>query len=331
MTKVLLVEDSDVNRELLVRRLSRRGYEVDEASDGLDCIDIALASKPDVILMDMGLPGLDGWQAAQRLREAKFEAPNIALTAHAMAEDRERALSAGCSDYLTKPVNFTDLVESIERFAEKTSHSIKKTHQAVEKRPPEGPCASVLSSALLRSHAHSLRNYLSTFTTAAALLEEDGNNPQTQKSVTELIQLGVKDLTTLATNWSERAQSVMAPQTQKLLSKELVESLSEQLSCPVVLTKESHGGTVSLDLRALLAAVAELGALTPSTEIQITEGECEDQFAEITVHVGAKPKYDRIDLDPMSALLAQLRATCVLKEDSFELVFPAAAAKSGGK
>ena len=116
MAKLLLVEDNEENRDMLSRRLTRRGYEVCIAVDGEQAISQALAEKPDLILLDMNLPILDGWQAAERLKTSPETRaiPIIALTAHAMSGDRERALAAGCDDYDTKPIELTRLLAKIE-------------------------------------------------------------------------------------------------------------------------------------------------------------------------------------------------------------------------
>jgi CheY-like chemotaxis protein len=116
MTKVLLVEDSEDSREGLARRLQRRGYEVVLACDGRQGLEAARAEAPDLILMDMSLPVLDGWEATRQLKAAPETRgiPVIALTAHAMAGDRETALEAGCDDYHTKPVDLARLLNQIE-------------------------------------------------------------------------------------------------------------------------------------------------------------------------------------------------------------------------
>ncbi len=118
MAKILLVEDNELNRDMLSRRLARRGYEVLLASDGEQGLAIALAERPAVILMDMSLPKVDGWEATRRLKadDATRAIPVIALTAHAMRGDREKAMDAGCDDYDTKPVDFDRLVGKIDRF-----------------------------------------------------------------------------------------------------------------------------------------------------------------------------------------------------------------------
>ena len=116
MSKLLLIEDNEMNRDMLSRRLTRKGYEVIVAVDGQEGISKAIVEKPDLILMDMSLPVLDGWSATQILKKnPKTQSlPIIALTAHAMASDRERALAAGCDDYDTKPIDLPRLLEKIE-------------------------------------------------------------------------------------------------------------------------------------------------------------------------------------------------------------------------
>jgi CheY-like chemotaxis protein len=116
MARLLLVEDNEMNRDMLSRRLERKGHQVLIAVDGQQGIDLALAQKPDLILLDMSLPVVDGWEAARRLKGAPEtqEIPIIALTAHAMSGDREKALGAGCDDYDTKPVELPRLLGKIE-------------------------------------------------------------------------------------------------------------------------------------------------------------------------------------------------------------------------
>ena len=116
MSKVLLVEDNEMNRDMLSRRLERRGYEVVIAVDGESGLALAGSEAPDLILMDMSLPVLDGWEATRRLKAepATRHIPVIALTAHAMSSDREKALEAGCDDYDTKPVELPRLLGKIE-------------------------------------------------------------------------------------------------------------------------------------------------------------------------------------------------------------------------
>ncbi len=116
MAKILLVEDNEMNRDMLSRRLQRRGHEVLVAGDGADGVAKARAEIPGLILMDMSLPVLDGWEATRQIKAdpATSAIPIIALTAHAMSEDRERAISAGCDDYDTKPVEFPRLIGKID-------------------------------------------------------------------------------------------------------------------------------------------------------------------------------------------------------------------------
>jgi two-component system, cell cycle response regulator DivK len=116
MAKILLVEDNELNRDMLSRRLKRRGYEVLLAVNGLEGIEMAASQQPDLILMDMSLPEIDGWEATRRVKAdaATRTIPVIGLTAHAMAGDREKALQAGCADYDTKPVDFARLTGKIE-------------------------------------------------------------------------------------------------------------------------------------------------------------------------------------------------------------------------
>ncbi len=115
MSKILLVEDNETNRDMLSRRLIRKGYEVVMAVDGEQAVQMAAAESPDLILMDMSLPVIDGWEATRRVkeREATRAIPVIALTAHAMAGDREKALDAGCDDYDTKPIELPRLLDKI--------------------------------------------------------------------------------------------------------------------------------------------------------------------------------------------------------------------------
>jgi two-component system cell cycle response regulator DivK len=119
MPKILLVEDNEMNRDMLSRRLLRRGYEVVMAVDGQQGVDLAGSIAPDLILMDMSLPVIDGWEATRRIKanEATKKIPVIALTAHAMSGDREQALAAGCDDYDVKPIDLARLLPKIEKFA----------------------------------------------------------------------------------------------------------------------------------------------------------------------------------------------------------------------
>jgi CheY-like chemotaxis protein len=116
MPKVLLVEDNDMNRDMLSRRLRRHGFEVIFAVDGQQGIDLARSERPDIILMDMSLPVIDGWEATRRVKgnEATRGVPVIGLTAHAMSGDREKAIEAGCDDYDTKPVELERLIGKIQ-------------------------------------------------------------------------------------------------------------------------------------------------------------------------------------------------------------------------
>ena len=116
MVRILLVEDNEMNRDMLSRRLVRKGYEVAMAVDGRQGVEMAQAGGYDLILMDMSLPEIDGWEATRQLRAAPETraVPIIALTAHAMAGDREKALEAGCDDYDTKPIELPRLLAKIE-------------------------------------------------------------------------------------------------------------------------------------------------------------------------------------------------------------------------
>lgn len=116
MTKILLVEDDEMNRDMLGRRLARKGYDVLEAVDGEQAVALAAEAQPDLVLMDMSLPRIDGWDATRRIKAAPEtrEIPVIALTAHAMAGDRDRAIEAGCDDYDTKQVEFKRLLMKMQ-------------------------------------------------------------------------------------------------------------------------------------------------------------------------------------------------------------------------
>jgi CheY-like chemotaxis protein len=122
MAKILLVEDNEMNRDMLSRRLQRKGHEVLLAADGMQGILMAESHAPDLILLDMSLPVIDGWEAARRLKasEATKDVPVIALTAHAMSGDREKALAAGCDDYDTKPVDFAQLLVKIQAMLDRS-------------------------------------------------------------------------------------------------------------------------------------------------------------------------------------------------------------------
>jgi len=121
MSKILLVEDNEMNRDMLSRRLQRKGYEVIMAVDGEKGLTMAQSERPDLILMDMSLPVMDGWEATKRIKTMTETAsiPVIALTAHAMEGDREKALEAGCDDYDIKPIDFKRLVEKMETLLER--------------------------------------------------------------------------------------------------------------------------------------------------------------------------------------------------------------------
>jgi two-component system, cell cycle response regulator DivK len=125
MHKILLVEDNELNRDMLSRRLERKGYSVVLAVDGQSGVEMAGSHAPDLVLMDMSLPVLDGWEATRRLKAdpATAHIPVIALTAHAMSGDREKALEAGCDDYDTKPIELPRLLEKIETLLNKKAPS----------------------------------------------------------------------------------------------------------------------------------------------------------------------------------------------------------------
>ncbi|PIG93068.1 response regulator [Gloeocapsopsis sp. IPPAS B-1203] len=116
MTKILIVEDNDMNRDMLSRRLTRKGYDIVFAVDGAQGLSMTSSENPDIILMDMSLPVIDGWEATRQLKvnPQTQNIPVIALTAHAMSGDREKALTAGCDEYDTKPIELPRLLEKIE-------------------------------------------------------------------------------------------------------------------------------------------------------------------------------------------------------------------------
>lgn len=118
MSKILIVEDNEMNRDMLSRRLTRKGYEVIMAVDGEEGVAMASSESPDLILMDMSLPKIDGWEATRRIKNSDEtkSVPVIALTAHAMSEDREKALEAGCDEFDTKPVELPRLLNKIKTF-----------------------------------------------------------------------------------------------------------------------------------------------------------------------------------------------------------------------
>lgn len=123
MTTILIVEDNEMNRDMLSRRLEKKGFQIILAVDGQGGIDAAAARRPDLILMDLSLPAVDGWQATQRLKAdvALRQIPVIALSAHAMAADREKALRAGCDDFDTKPIDMTRLMAKIDALLTRTA------------------------------------------------------------------------------------------------------------------------------------------------------------------------------------------------------------------
>ena len=124
MPKILLIEDNEMNRDMLSRRLQRRGYDVLIAVDGQEGVALAQTAAPDLILMDMSLPVIDGWEATRRLKATSetMAIPVIALTAHAMSGDREKAMEAGCDDYDAKPIDLPRLLTKIEALLGRRSH-----------------------------------------------------------------------------------------------------------------------------------------------------------------------------------------------------------------
>lgn len=123
MKRILIVEDNEMNRDVLSRRLARRGYDVLLATDGPHGLAMAAMHGPDLILMDLGLPEIDGWECMRRLKadETTKHIPVIALTAHAMVGDRQRALEAGCDEFDTKPIDFVGLLNKMDRLLEPRS------------------------------------------------------------------------------------------------------------------------------------------------------------------------------------------------------------------
>jgi len=126
MAKILLVEDNEMNRDMLSRRLERKGFQVVLAMDGAHGVSMAEQEMPDIILMDMNMPVLDGWEASRRIKASPLTAatPIVALTAHAMAGDREKTLAAGCDDYDTKPVDMPRLLGKIATLLQKCGKTI---------------------------------------------------------------------------------------------------------------------------------------------------------------------------------------------------------------
>ena len=124
MAKILLVEDNELNRDMLKRRLQRKGFSVVLAGDGEEGVAMAASERPDLILMDLSLPGVDGWEATRRIKAAAETSaiPVVALTAHAMTGDREKALAAGCDDYDSKPVELERLLGKMQRLLPQTTN-----------------------------------------------------------------------------------------------------------------------------------------------------------------------------------------------------------------
>jgi CheY-like chemotaxis protein len=123
MPTILVVEDNEMNRDMLTRRLARRGFQIITASDGREAVERSERERPDLILMDMSLPVMDGWEATRQIKQRPdtCRIPVIALTAHAMAGDRDRAFEAGCDDYDTKPITLSVLLEKMEALLQQTS------------------------------------------------------------------------------------------------------------------------------------------------------------------------------------------------------------------
>lgn len=141
MHKVLLVEDNDMNREMLSRRLLRKGFDVVMAVDGLQGLAMATSQRPDIILMDMSLPGIDGWEATRRIKAdaATHDVPVIALTAHAMSDDRAKALAAGCDEFDTKPVDLPRLLAKMEALLNATPRASSGSANPVATAPSLAP------------------------------------------------------------------------------------------------------------------------------------------------------------------------------------------------
>ncbi|HQY07298.1 MAG: response regulator [Burkholderiales bacterium] len=152
--RILLVEDNEMNREMLSRRLLRKGYEVVIAVDGLQGVEMAGAQRPQLILMDLSLPGIDGWEATRRIKAspATRAIPVIALTAHAMSDDRAKALAAGCDDFDTKPVDLARLLDKMESLLASTAGAVQ-AQGPVLTAAPEAPAAQSVSLTLPATHA----------------------------------------------------------------------------------------------------------------------------------------------------------------------------------
>src|SRR5688572_1281853 len=140
MTKILLVEDNEMNRDMLSRRLIRKGYEVVMALDGRQAVEMASGENPDLIIMDMSLPVIDGWEATRQVKAAPATRtiPVIALTAHAMAGDREKAIEAGCDDYDIKPIDLPRLLGKITMLVERK----QAERQTALQREAQGRCST---------------------------------------------------------------------------------------------------------------------------------------------------------------------------------------------
>lgn len=141
MTHILLVEDNEMNRDMLTRRLERKGFTIEPAGDGEEALQKISAAMPDLVLMDMNLPVRNGWSTCRELRAnaATANLPIIALTAHAMAEDEQKALDAGCNDYTTKPIDFPLLLAKIDKLLSSDSSSTSAAKSSTPKSPPPKP------------------------------------------------------------------------------------------------------------------------------------------------------------------------------------------------
>jgi two-component system cell cycle response regulator DivK len=168
MPRILLIEDNEMNRDMLSRRLTRKGFEVSIATDGLEGLAAAIEVLPDLILMDLSLPGIDGWEATRRLKgdPATRTIPIIALTAHAMAGDRERAFEAGCDDYDMKPIDFPRLLAKIEAI-------MSKPEPQIQPEPPTIKPSDLTDRGLLR---HDLIGPLVRIIGYCELLAEDAQS-----------------------------------------------------------------------------------------------------------------------------------------------------------
>lgn len=191
MARILLVEDNELNRDMLSRRLERRGYEVSMAVDGMQALERADADRPDLILMDMSLPEIDGWEATRRLKASPTTAaiPVVALTAHAMAGDRDKALEAGCDDFDTKPVDFQRLLGKMEALlnrSEAMAHDANVPYlirRTIEARMEQLPIAlDGIDEVCLKAHAsahvlHDLRLILEEACVNVIRHAYEGRNP----------------------------------------------------------------------------------------------------------------------------------------------------------